>query len=159
MLTPNDLKRFMANHEIEGEILHLEEETPTVQAAAQVVGTHPEQIIKSLLFSVKDEHVLAIACGTGRIDRRAIAARYEVGQEQVKLADPETVLDVTGYPVGTVPPFGHQNAIDTLIDPSVLIQEEVYAGGGSHNTLLRIDPHLIQQLNQAEVVDLHSSPE
>lgn len=159
MLTPNDLQTFMDANHIPGKILFLEVPTPTVEAAAQAVGTDPEQIVKSVLFRVGEEGVLAITSGTRPIDQRVIAALYGVGRKRVKLADAETVLNITGYPVGTVPPFGHANPSRTLIDPSVLEHSEIYAGGGAHNALVRLDPREILCVTQAEVIDLHSTHE
>ena len=99
MLTPNDLQLFMDEHNIPGEILFLESPTLTVVAAAQAVNTHPDQIIKSVLFTINTERVLAIAGGTNPIERRVIATLLGVGRKRVKLAPPNVVLETTGYPV------------------------------------------------------------
>ena len=158
MLTPNDLQSFMEKNGIEGEIVHLDMPTPTVETAAQAVGTRPDQIVKSVLFTVREERVLAIACGTQLIERRVIASVYGVGRKRVRLANAEIVLETTGYPVGTVPPFGHPQPIRTLIDPRVLEHAEVYAGGGAHNALTRLDPQNILAITQAQIIDLHTQP-
>ena len=76
-------------------------------AAAAALGVAPGQIIKSLLFLVRDEPVLVIASGDTLVDWAVLASRYGIGKKQVKLADAETVLRLIGYPVGGVPPFGH----------------------------------------------------
>ena len=158
MLTPDDLQSFMAQNNIPGEIVFLDVPTPTVEAAAQAVGTEPERIVKSVLFTVDDQKVLTIACGTQLIERRAIAGFYEVGRKRVRLASQETVLKTTGYPVGTVPPFSHANPSQTLLDPQVLTFDEVYAGGGAHNALVRLNPQDILTITQAQVIDLHRNP-
>jgi prolyl-tRNA editing enzyme YbaK/EbsC (Cys-tRNA(Pro) deacylase) len=158
MLTPADLQAFMHRHDMVGEVLILDTPTPTVEAAAAAVGTHLENIVKSVLFTIGSRRVLAVTCGTKPIERRAIAARYGVGRKRVKLAPPETVLAVTGYPVGTVPPFGHLTHLETLIDPRVLEQEQVFAGGGGYNALVRLDPADIQRISRGQVLDLHTRP-
>jgi prolyl-tRNA editing enzyme YbaK/EbsC (Cys-tRNA(Pro) deacylase) len=144
---------------IPGEIIYLDIPTPTVETAAQAVGTKPSKIVKSLLFTIDDANVLAIASGTSLIERRAIAARFEVGRKRVRLAHPEVVLSVCGYPVGTVPPFGHRNPVQSLIDPLIFDLDEVYAGGGAHNALVRLQPDDILRVTKAEVLDLHNAPE
>ncbi len=154
MRTPDDLQRFMDSRGVSGEILFLKSPTPTVEAAAQALGTTPENIIKSVLFTIGEEHILAIACGTPPIDRRCIATHFGVGRKRVKLAGPETVLKVTGYPVGTVPPFGHRNPSPTLIDPQVLKLDVAYAGGGAHNALLKLNPSEILRLTRGTVLEL-----
>ena len=155
--TTTDLQTFMDENGILGEILFLDVPTPTVESAAEAVGTDPARIVKSVLFRIRERGVLAIASGTQPIERRTIASLYEVGRKRVKLADPETVLRTTGYPVGTVPPFGHAIPSRTLLDPQVLAFSEVYAGGGAHNALVRLDPKDILRVTQAEVIDLHSN--
>lgn len=159
MLTPNDLESFMNRHRIKGEIIFLEDETPTVETAAQALGTQPDQIAKSVLFTMKDEVVLAISCGTQLIERRVISSKFGVGRKKVRLAPPEVVLAHTGYPVGTVPPFGHPTPLKTLLDPKILEHEEIYAGGGDHNAMLRLNPQDILKITGAEVIDLHNIPE
>ena len=153
----SDLQTFMTQHGIHGEILHLDTPTPTVETAAHAVGTHPDQIVKSVLFLINGEPVLAIACGTARIDRRVIAAQYKVGRKKVKLADPETVFQTTGYPAGAVPPFGYHHPLPTLLDPRVLDNNQVYAGAGQENALARLSPEDILRTTQADVVDLMES--
>jgi prolyl-tRNA editing enzyme YbaK/EbsC (Cys-tRNA(Pro) deacylase) len=158
MLEPSDLLKFMEENGIEGEMVHLDMPTPTVETAAQAVGTHPDQIVKSVLFTVRDDRVLAIACGTQLIENRIIAGLFGVGRKRVKLANAEIVLDSTGYPVGTVPPFGHPKPLRTLIDPKVLEQSHIYAGGGAHNTLVRLNPQDILEITNAQIIDLHNLP-
>jgi len=148
----------MAQHQITGEIIYLQTPTATVVEAARALGTRPEQIAKSVLFTIGEARLLAITTGTRLIERRALAARYGVGRKRVKLASPEIVLETTGYPVGTVPPFGHLHPVETLLDPGVLEYAEIYAGGGAHNAMLRLAPQDILRVVTAEVFDLHTRP-
>jgi prolyl-tRNA editing enzyme YbaK/EbsC (Cys-tRNA(Pro) deacylase) len=153
-MTPDDLDAFISAHGIEAEFVRPEAPTPTVEAAAEAVGTTPDRIIKSVLFLIRERPVLAIAGGLDPIDQRAIAARFEVGRRQVKLADAAAVERVTGYPVGGVPPFGHPQPVETLIDPDVRAQPVVYGGGGDHQTLIRLSPEEIRRVTGAEVLSL-----
>jgi prolyl-tRNA editing enzyme YbaK/EbsC (Cys-tRNA(Pro) deacylase) len=154
-LTPADLVEFMKENAVPGEILNLSSPTPTVEAAAQAVGTKPERIVKSILFLVKGAPVLAISSGLRVIERRAIAQLYNVGRKRVKLADPETMLQISGYEVGAMPPFGHLKALPTLIDGRVLEHPYVFAGGGAENALVRLNPQDILRVTKAKVTDLH----
>lgn len=153
-LGPSDLATFLRAHAIPGELLQLDALTPTVEAAAQAVGTEPDNIVKSILFLVGAEPVLAITCGQAYVERRQIAALYGVGRKKVKLATADEVLRESGYTVGAMPPFGHRQPLPTLIDRRVLERNEVYAGGGSDGTLLRIPPQVILRVTQARVLDL-----
>ena len=156
ILGPTDLAEYLQVHDIQGEILDLDVPTPTVESAASAVGCQTSQIVKSLLFFVRDEPVLAITSGPAHIERRTIAAHYQVGRKKVKLADPQRVLEETGFGVGAMPPFGHYSPLPTLIDKRVLEKDQVYAGGGSEQTLLRISPRAILTATQGTILDLLS---
>ena len=151
-----DLIQYIENHQIVAEVLTLPVQTPTVDAAASAVGTSPDHIVKSLLFLVAGEPVLAITCGNDRVDRRSIAAHFDVGRKRVKMADAATVLEITGYAIGAVPPFGLKKQVTTLIDERVLQREVVYAGGGGIDTLVRVSPQEIVRITEAVDLDLLS---
>ncbi len=159
MLKPEDLQAFMDQNRIPGEILHLAVPTPTVEAAAGAVNAQNDQIVKTLVFMIRDQALAAIACGTAPVDQRKIAARFDVGRKRVKLATPEQVLETTGYPAGAVPPFGHKTPLPTLLDPRVLEYDEVYAGGGADNALVRLKSGDILHFTTAEIVDLRAALE
>lgn len=158
-LSAADLEAYMQAHGIEGQIVFLESPTPTVETAAAAVKASPEQIVKSILFTIEGRPVLGVSCGTALIDRRVIGAHFGVGRKRVKMADAETVLEIAGYPVGTVPPFGHRQPLTTLLDEKVLAQQVVYAGGGAHNALVRLQAAGLPEWTQAVVMDLSRPPE
>jgi prolyl-tRNA editing enzyme YbaK/EbsC (Cys-tRNA(Pro) deacylase) len=154
-LNPTDLVAFIQAQAIPGQIMRLDVPTPTVESAALAVGTDPDHIVKSIVFLVSGKPLLAIACGQAYIDRRAIAAEFGVGRRQVKLPSAEEVLEITGYPVGGMPPFGHRQPLTTLIDRRLMeTGGMVFAGGGDDRTLLKITPQTILSATQAQVVDL-----
>ena len=153
-LNADDLQAFLQVNAIPAEILRLPVPTPTVETAAQAVGAQERQIVKSILFLVDDQPVLAIACGTAYIDRRAIADLYGVGKKRVKLASPEEVMVLSGYEVGAMPPFGHRQPLRSLLDKRILELSEAFAGGGAENALMRISPQEMLRVSKAQVMDL-----
>lgn len=152
--TPADLGRFIAESGITAELTPMRADTPTVPAAAAALGVAPGQIIKSLLFLVRDEPVLVIASGDSPVDRRVLAERFGVGKKQVRLADAQTVLQITGYAVGGVPPFGHASTVRVFLDRAVAAHDAVWGGGGDDRTLLRIAPAELARVTNAEWVEL-----
>lgn len=148
----------MDQQDIPGEILILDVPTPTVEAAAQALGVQSRQIVKSVLFTVFDEGVLTISCGDQLVERRVIAALYGCSRKKVKLAPSDVVLNLTGFAVGTVPPFGHRTQLRALLDPLVLELDEIFAGGGTHHALVRLNPQDIVKIIQPEIIDLHTRP-
>ena len=157
-LKPHDLQSFMDHHTIQGEILYLSVPTPTVEIAAQALGVAIDQIVKSILFIVHQQSVLAIANGTALIDKRTLAAEFGVSRKKVKLATPAEMLVISGYEAGAMPPFGHLQPLPTVIDRQVLSFPEVFAGGGAENAMLRINPSEILRVSAARVISLTGNP-
>ena len=151
-LTSADLQRFIDAHDIEAEILIMAEHTPTVPDAARALEVEPEQIIKSLVFLVNDEPLLVINNGTALIDRRKVAARLDVGRKKVKFAGAEQALAITGYIVGSMPPFGHRQTLRTFIDPAITELEVIYGGGGDIDAMLRLTPAELLRVTEGEVL-------
>ena len=147
-LTPKDLESYIAAHGVRARLLHGIGDTPTVPAAAQALGVDPDQIIKTLLFLVESgagprQPVLVIGNGERFVDRRAVAVHFGVGHKRVKLAPPDTVLDLLGYPAGGVPPFGHLTAVPCLVDSAVIDLDKrfggvIYGGGGDDRTMMEL---------------------
>ncbi len=154
MLTTADLAPFIAEQDIEAALLTPPIATPTVAAAAAALGVDERQIIKSLLFLVREQPLLVVASGLAPVNRGALAERYATGKKRVRLADAETVIRLTGYPVGGVPPFGHLTHARVLLDRGVEKWDVVYGGGGDKRTLLRIGPGELARATGGEWIDL-----
>ncbi len=154
MLTVDDLRAFIIRQGIAAEVILLSVPTPTVSAAAEAVGSATEQIGKSILFFVRDAPWLVVANGLHRLDYKHLGAYFGVNRKQIRLADADQVAAATGYPAGALPPFGHRQAIPTLIEARVLSQSILYAGGGAVNALIRLTPQELQRALKAPVVDL-----
>ena len=154
MLTSKSLQQFITEHHIPAKILHLNEHTRTVSDAARVLGVAEEQIIKSLVFLVADEPILVIANGTAKIDSRKLAKRFGVGRKKIKLASVEQALEITGYVVGAMPPFGHKTRLSTYIDSGVSALPVIYGGGGDIHAMLEIRSEILLQVTGAEVLSV-----
>lgn len=148
----SDISQFIAENNINAEIVYLPEKTLTVEAAAVAVGVHTDQIGKSLLFIVDGEPVLVIANGTARVNYKHLAHHFGINRKQLRMANAAQVLNITGFTVGTVPPFGHKIRLKTFMDHAVLAQTELYAGGGAENALVRIAPSELHRVTGATII-------
>ena len=156
--TSEDLARYIEEHGIEAELVRPPHETPSVTAAARAVGCAPEQIIKSLVFLIDGQPYLVIANGNARVSYRRLAAHFGISRKRVRMASPDEVLRLTGYPAGGVPPFGLPSPLPVLMDPGVLDQEIVYGGGGDDHTLVRIPTTELRRVTQPTVVAIVEDP-
>ena len=128
--------------------------TSTAPEAAAAIGCELGAIVKSLCFLVDGKPVLVLAPGDRRVDTKALRQIYGVSKRRIKIADLEIVACVTGFAVGGVPPLGHVQSLDTLIDHSLSRFETVYAAAGSAHSIFAIDYAVLVEVTGGEVYDL-----
>jgi len=147
------LAERLADLRIDAELILLGKETTTAQMAAEALGVPIDVVVKTILFQAKNGSlVLVVAPGTGRIDAKKLA--QVTGIDGWRLAKPDVVLEVTGYPVGGTPPVGLKQKIRMIVDAKAAALPQGYAGGGRHDVMLRIKPSDIIRLNEAEIHDV-----
>jgi Cys-tRNA(Pro) deacylase len=150
-LNRKHLQRFIDTHRVQAAILPMGGHTPTVSDAARELNVDTDQIIKSLVFRIDDRFLLVINNGTARVDRKKIAAVMGVGRKRVKFASPEEALEITGYVVGSMPPFGHHQKLPTLIDPSVTRMDLIFGGGGDIDAMMKLTPDELLRITEGQV--------
>lgn len=150
----HSLQEFIDDHQIDARIIPLGKHTLTVGDAAKALSVSTNQIIKSLVFHIRNEPILVINNGLARVDRKRLAAYLGVGRKKVKFASPDTAFALTGYVVGSMPPFGHRQALRTLVDSAVTTMDVIYGGGGDIDAMMRLTPQTLLAVTQAELVDI-----
>ena len=150
-LTRLDLQRFIEANRIAATILPMAAHTPTVADAARALEVETDQIIKSLVFVANDAPLLVINNGLARVDRRNLAAILGVGRSRVRFASPDQAFQITGYIVGSMPPFGHRQVLRTLVDPAVAGLGWCYGGGGDIDAMMRLSAGELIRVTGAEV--------
>ena len=146
------LQQFIDNHRIQAEIIPLGQHTLTVGDAARALSVSADQIIKSLVFHVDGDPLLVINNGLARVDRKKLAAHLGVGRKKVKFASPDKAFALTGFVVGSMPPFGHKQKLRTLVDTAVANLDVIYGGGGDVDAMMRLTSAELLTVSQAEVV-------
>lgn len=138
-----DLSAWLAARGVAHEILVAREETPTIDAAARALGIRPDEVVKSVLFVGAGDAVLVLARGGSRVDTKALASLLAGSW---RLADAATVLRLTGFAAGTVPPVGHATPLRVVMDEAVRGLETMVAGGGAPRASLRIRTRDVEAL-------------
>jgi prolyl-tRNA editing enzyme YbaK/EbsC (Cys-tRNA(Pro) deacylase) len=124
----------------------------TSAEAALVLGCTVAQIAKSLVFrAASGAPVLVIASGANRVDEAKVAAR--IG-EPIGKADAAFVRNCTGYAIGGIPPLGHAQPLDTLIDRDLLQYDVVYAAGGTPHAMFPLAPSELARIAGGGVADV-----
>lgn len=128
------------------------EGTKTAADAAAAIGVDVGQIVKSLIFAVDGQIVLAYVSGANQLDERKLAAA--AGGTKAKRVDADAVRTATGFPIGGVPPFGHATDLAVFIDPDLLQYGEVWAAAGTWNDVFPIAPDDLVRASGGVVTDL-----
>lgn len=129
---PSHLVQFLERHALDYEIAAPGVPMPTVPAAAAAIGVGVEQILKTLLFHDRSGgYVVAIACGTGRVDRARLAA--VAGCEKLRVADSDDVIRITGYPAGGVAPLALPQHLPVVVDSAVMELPVAWGGQAGKN--------------------------
>jgi Cys-tRNA(Pro)/Cys-tRNA(Cys) deacylase len=107
--------------------------------------------VRSILFRLeKDECIMVLVAGPAQISWPSL--RRYLYQSRLTLAKPEEVLAVTGYVIGTVSPFGLPTPLRTLVDESVLAQDEISVGSGKKGVgIIMHREDLMRALGEVEV--------
>lgn len=151
--TPAALLAWLSQHGIDAELLRPGVPMPTVPLAAQAIGVVESQIIKTLLFEDRSGNMArVIASGPTRIALGRLAGITNL--QRPRLARPQTVLEVTGWPAGGVAPVGSRIPLPTTLEQRVLAFDWVYGGGGTEDTLIRLRPSDIAALTDATIAQL-----
>ncbi len=129
--------------------------TRTAQEAADAVGVELGQIVKSLIFGVDGEIVLAYVSGANQLDETKLAEA--AGGVMCQRVDADVVRSATGFPIGGVPPFGHATPLRIFIDPDLLQYHEVWAAAGTWHDVFGIEPHKLVEASGGAVIDLKRS--
>jgi prolyl-tRNA editing enzyme YbaK/EbsC (Cys-tRNA(Pro) deacylase) len=126
--------------------------TKTAQDAASAIGVQVGQIVKSLIFAVDGELVLAYVSGANQLDEARLARA--AGGSQCSRVDADTVRSATGFPIGGVPPFGHHSDLRVFVDPDLLQYDEVWAAAGTWHDVFALSPQQLVEASSGELTEL-----
>jgi prolyl-tRNA editing enzyme YbaK/EbsC (Cys-tRNA(Pro) deacylase) len=124
-------------HGLEIDVVTFPDAVRTAPQAADAVGCHVSRIVKSLVFLVGDEHVVALVPGDRRLDTSKLStARGALGPAQ--RASLDDVRAATGFVAGGTPPFGHVSDIAVYADIALRRHDAVWAAAGTPHTVFEL---------------------
>ena len=131
-------------------VVEFPESTRTAQDAANAIGCQVEQIVKSLVFQCRPsgKAILIAASGGNRVNEKRIK---EILGEKIVRADAEFVRQVTGFPIGGVPPVAHTQPIETIIDKDLMQFQEIWAAAGTPNAVFPLEPQQLVLITAGKV--------
>ena len=147
------VQEYLAANGFKFEVKELPGSTRTAQEAADSIGCTVAQIAKSLVFREKEtgRPVLVIASGANRVDIKKIQST-----EGIKLAkaDGNFVKERLGYAIGGVPPVGHNEPLETLLDKDLKNHDIIWAAAGTPFAVFQLKPADLDPLTKGKWIDL-----
>ncbi|GAA0440245.1 MAG: aminoacyl-tRNA deacylase [Bacillota bacterium] len=145
MKSGQKIKQYIDDNHLDVEYLEVNESCHSVREAANAVGGRICEFVKNIcMISKEGQLIVAIVNGQDRASTSRVGKALHI--DRPRLADEDEVLRQTGYPIGGVPSFGF--AATFLIDPKVTELEYVYTGGGSINSLVKINVRTLIEVNK-----------
>lgn len=121
---------------------------------ARALGFREHQMVKTLIFeSGTGEQVLVMIGG----DKSAVSGNLKkaLGNRNIRMARPEIVKEITGYEVGSVPPFHWQpEEFRSFVDESLTREPVLGVGAGVWGREILITPENLVRAARAVVVNL-----
>ncbi len=112
------------------------------------------QMVKTLIFETgQGEYVLVLTGG----DQKAVSGllKKAIGSCNIKMASFEAIREVTGYEVGSIPPFSWQpEGFRSFIEASLMDEEILGVGAGVWGNEIMITPQDLVTASGAVVVNL-----
>ena len=101
----------------------------SLEQAAAERGQRPEQVIRSIVFRLsRGGYVMVLVAGEKQVSWQAL--RHHLGTSRISMATEAEVLQVTGFPLGAVSPFGTKQSLRVLVDQGVFREDEISIGSG-----------------------------
>ncbi len=154
---PMDLPahKFLGERNVPYESLSFSPQTEKGAAnVAQALGYQESQMVKTLVFETGEgEHVLVMLGG----DKNAVSGNLKraIGSRDIRLAAPDKVMEVTGYAIGSIPPFHWQPpGFRTFIDACLMDEDVLGVGAGVWGQEIMIEPGELARVTGATVAVL-----
>ncbi|HSR45423.1 MAG TPA: YbaK/EbsC family protein [Acidimicrobiia bacterium] len=155
MTLPRSTQRivdYAGERGVDVDVAEFAEGTKTAADAAAAVGCSVAAIVKSLVFMVDEEPVLALIPGDLRLDEKKLAG--EAGGARARRASLEEVRGATGYAAGGTPPFAHERPIRVLADRKLSRNDPLWVAGGTPSSLFQIALDDLIRLSAATWADV-----
>lgn len=117
---------------------HLEhEEVKTSEAAAAARGTKLEQGAKALIMFADSQPILVVLSAAQKLDSDKFKKQFEI--KDLRLATPQEAQQLSGVPLGAVPPFGNLFNLVTYVDEGLFQNPQIAFNAGSrcHSVIMK----------------------
>ena len=122
----------------------------TMEDVKKVLNAEPSSMVKSILVQIKNtteesdfthlhKNLFLIGITEDRkLDFSKLATILDVSRKNLEMADQIQVEEITGFQVGSIPPFGLPKNIPVILDFKVKEQREIWCGTGKTTESIRL---------------------
>lgn len=143
-----EVRAFLAQHDLESKILEFPVSSATVELAAEAAGVIPARICKTISFKSQDGCILVQTAGDAKVDNAKYKKEFGL---KAKMLTAEEVLAYTGHPVGGVCAFAiDRDDVRIFADVSLKRFVTVFPACGSDNSAIELSPGDIFRYSNAE---------
>jgi prolyl-tRNA editing enzyme YbaK/EbsC (Cys-tRNA(Pro) deacylase) len=147
------VKDFAARLGLTIHVREMPHSTRTAEEAAAACECDVAQIVKSLVFqgATSGTPYLLLVSGKNRVDQDGVA--HSIG-EALSRPDGRTVRAWTGFAIGGIPPFGHDQPLKTFVDPDLLVYDIVWAAAGTPQAVFSVNPKALAKAVEAVTISM-----
>ena len=145
------VKKQFEEEQLDLSIMEFEQSSATVALAAEAVGVEPNRIAKTMAFKLKEDNILIVIAGEGRIDNKKYKQFFGT---KAKMLKADEVAEITGHPVGGVCPFGLKTPMKIYLDETLKVYDFVYPAGGTPSSAVKITLDQLERVTEGTWTDI-----
>ena len=137
----------------------------TMQDVQLVLGVPPEEMVKSVLVAADSSDVptptslnarLYLCCvpANMKLDMGKVGRYLKLPRSRIRMATQIEVEELTGFSVGSIPPFGMPDSVPIIVDSKILNMQSVWCGTGKPTESLRLRVNQLKRLSACAEADL-----
>ncbi len=113
----------------------------TAKETAEALGCRLNMILKSMMvFDQSNPANIALIVIPGHKNINFEKVNRVCNFKNSSFYPKDKILRLTGFKVGTLPPFGYSSEIQVFYDYDILLNDYVYAGSGNPEYLIKFYP-------------------
>jgi Cys-tRNA(Pro) deacylase len=128
-------EKELKSNEINFELITLTKPVHSVYDVQIACNCTASEVIKTLVF-IGSHPILVVLPGDKMADINKI--KNFTGEKELRMAKPAEVLELTGYGVGAVSPFGINSNFKQIADKSIFDIPFLFLGSGESNILIKM---------------------
>ena len=143
------------------DIRYLAASASAPEELAAAIDAELGQIVTTLVFVAPrpEGRVAPIVClvsGLNEVDLGLVAA--VTGEVSLRPATAREAREITGFGVGSIPPFGLGREVRVLMDEDLCRYQWIWAPAGGEDAVMRVFPGTLRMLSNATVEPLAAAP-